>query len=68
MRPEAVPGLRRLTDAVHAEERRSAPRSAMPVPSPIPRSNRAAAPAPVRFFNPIAMKFARRASRDDIEM
>src|ERR1700687_2328327 len=30
------------------------------------RSNKAKALAPVRFFNPIAMRFAKRASRDDI--
>lgn len=31
------------------------------------RSNKATALAPVRFFNPIAMKFAKKASREDID-
>ncbi|MCB0946014.1 MAG: NADH:flavin oxidoreductase, partial [Mycobacterium sp.] len=30
------------------------------------RSNKAQALAPVRFFNPLAMKFAKHADRDDI--
>src|ERR1700741_4887929 len=31
------------------------------------RSNKATALAPVRFFNPIGMRFAKRATRDDID-
>lgn len=67
MRPGAVPGLRRLTDAVHAEGAAVSAQIGHAGPVADSRSNRAAALAPVRFFNPIAMKFARRASRDDIQ-
>lgn len=66
MRPEAVPGLRRLTDAVHAEGAAVSAQIGHAGPVADSRSNRATALAPVRFFNPMAMKFARRASREDI--
>ncbi|MBS1692254.1 MAG: NADH:flavin oxidoreductase [Actinobacteria bacterium] len=66
MRPEAVPGLRRLTEAVHAEGAAISAQIGHAGPVADARSNRATALAPVRFFNPIAMKFAKRATRDDI--
>ncbi|MGV7558477.1 NADH:flavin oxidoreductase [Mycobacterium kansasii] len=66
MRPEAVPGLRRLTDAVHAEGAAVSAQIGHAGPVADARSNKATALAPVRFFNPIAMRFAKKATRDDI--
>lgn len=66
MRPEAVPGLRRLADAVHAEGAAISAQIGHAGPVANARSNKAPALAPVRFFNPLSMKFAKHASRDDI--
>jgi 2,4-dienoyl-CoA reductase-like NADH-dependent reductase (Old Yellow Enzyme family) len=66
MRPEAVPGLRRLTEAIHAEGAAISAQIGHAGPVADSRSNKATALAPVRFFNPNAMRFAKRASRDDI--
>jgi 2,4-dienoyl-CoA reductase-like NADH-dependent reductase (Old Yellow Enzyme family) len=66
MRPEAVAGLRRLTDAIHAEGAAISAQIGHAGPVADARSNKAKALAPVRFFNPIAMRFAKRAGRDDI--
>jgi 2,4-dienoyl-CoA reductase-like NADH-dependent reductase (Old Yellow Enzyme family) len=67
MRPEAVAGLRRLTDAIHAEGAAVSAQVGHAGPVADARSNRARALAPVRFFNPIGMRFAKKATRDDIE-
>ena len=67
MRPEAVPGLRRLTEAIHAEGAAVSAQIGHAGPVADARSNKATALAPVRFFNPIAMRFAKKASRDDID-
>jgi 2,4-dienoyl-CoA reductase-like NADH-dependent reductase (Old Yellow Enzyme family) len=67
MRPEAVAGLRRLTDAVHAEGAAASAQIGHAGPVADARSNKATALAPVRFFNPIAMRFAKHATRDDIK-
>jgi 2,4-dienoyl-CoA reductase-like NADH-dependent reductase (Old Yellow Enzyme family) len=67
MRPEAVPGLRRLTEAVHAEGAAVSAQIGHAGPVADARSNQAQALAPVRFFNPIGMRFARKATRDDID-
>lgn len=66
MRPEAVPGLQRLADAVHAEGAKISAQIGHAGPVANARSNKAAALAPVRFFNPLSMKFAKHASKDDI--
>ncbi|MBV9089464.1 MAG: NADH:flavin oxidoreductase [Mycobacteriaceae bacterium] len=66
MRPEAVPGLRRLTDAIHAGGAAISAQIGHAGPVADARSNKATALAPVRFFNPIAMRFAKKASADDI--
>jgi 2,4-dienoyl-CoA reductase-like NADH-dependent reductase (Old Yellow Enzyme family) len=66
MRPEAVPGLQRLTAAVHAEGAAVSAQIGHAGPVADARSNKATALAPVRFFNPIAMRFAKHATRDDI--
>ena len=67
MRPEAVPGFRRLTDAIHAEGAAVSAQIGHAGPVANARSNKAKALAPVRFFNPIGMRFAKKASRDDID-
>ena len=67
MRPEALPGLRRLAEAVHAEGAAVSAQIGHAGPVANARSNRATALAPVRFFNPIGMRFARRATRADID-
>lgn len=66
MRPEAVPGLRRLTDAVHAEGALISAQIGHAGPVANARTNKAQALAPVRFFNPMSMRFAKKATRDDI--
>ncbi|BBY57383.1 NADH:flavin oxidoreductase [Mycolicibacterium sarraceniae] len=66
MRPQAVPGLQRLADAIHAEGAKISAQIGHAGPVANARSNKATALAPVRFFNPLSMKFAKHASRDDI--
>lgn len=67
MRPEAVPGLRRLTDTIHSEGAAVSAQIGHAGPVADARSNKATALAPVRFFNPIAMRFAKKATHADIE-
>jgi 2,4-dienoyl-CoA reductase-like NADH-dependent reductase (Old Yellow Enzyme family) len=67
MRPEAVPGFRRLTEAIHAEGATVSSQIGHAGPVANARSNKATALAPVRFFNPIGMRFAKKATRDDID-
>lgn len=66
-RPHAVPGLRRLTEAIHAEGAAISAQIGHAGPVADARSNQATALAPVRFFNPIAMRFAQKATREDID-
>ncbi|HYB80807.1 MAG TPA: NADH:flavin oxidoreductase [Mycobacterium sp.] len=67
MRPEAVPGFRRLTDTIHAEGAAVSAQIGHAGPVADARSNKATALAPVRFFNPLSMRFAKKATRDDID-
>ena len=67
MRPEAVPGLRRLTDAIHAEGAAISAQIGHAGPVANSRTNKAKAYAPVRFFNPLSMRFAKKASSGDID-
>lgn len=67
MRPHAVPGLCRLTEAIHAEGAAISAQIGHAGPVADARSNQATALAPVRFFNPIAMRFAQKATREDID-
>ncbi len=67
MRPEAVPGLRRLTDAIHGEGAAISAQIGHAGPVANSRTNKAKAYAPVRFFNPLSMRFAKRASPNDID-
>jgi 2,4-dienoyl-CoA reductase-like NADH-dependent reductase (Old Yellow Enzyme family) len=66
MRPEAVPGLQRLTAAVHAEGAAISAQIGHAGPVANARTNKATALAPVRFFNPLSMRFAKKATTDDI--
>ncbi len=66
MRPEAVAGLRRLTETIHAEGAAVSAQIGHAGPVADARSNKATALAPVRFFNPIGMRFAKQATHDDI--
>jgi 2,4-dienoyl-CoA reductase-like NADH-dependent reductase (Old Yellow Enzyme family) len=66
-RPEAIPGLRQLTDAIHAEGAAISAQIGHAGPVANAASNKAKALAPVRFFNPMSMRFARKATRDDID-
>ncbi|MEV0684511.1 NADH:flavin oxidoreductase [Nocardia sp. NPDC050378] len=59
MRPEAVPGLRRLTDAVHAEGAAVSAQLGHAGPVANAKSNRAPALAPSRMFNPLGMRFTK---------
>jgi 2,4-dienoyl-CoA reductase-like NADH-dependent reductase (Old Yellow Enzyme family) len=66
-RPEAVPGLQKLTAAIHAEGAAISAQIGHAGPVANAKSNKARALAPVRFFNPIAMRFAKKATKDDIK-
>lgn len=63
----AMPGLRRLTDAVHAEGAAVSAQIGHAGPVADGRANGVRALAPMRFFQPNAMRFARAATRADIE-
>ncbi|ONH58825.1 NADH:flavin oxidoreductase [Frankia sp. CcI49] len=56
MRPQAVPGLRRLTDAVHAHGAAASAQIGHAGPVANAASNRAPALAPSRMFSPLAMR------------
>jgi 2,4-dienoyl-CoA reductase-like NADH-dependent reductase (Old Yellow Enzyme family) len=66
-RPEVLPGLRRLTATVHAEGAAISAQIGHAGPVANARSNKAKAHAPVRFFNPMSMRFAKKATREDID-
>ena len=61
--PEAMPGLRRLTDAVHAEG--AAACAQIGHAGPVAGAGQAGI-APSRVFSPMAMKLVRAATADDI--
>ncbi|WP_285028725.1 NADH:flavin oxidoreductase [Mycolicibacterium sp. lyk4-40-TYG-92] len=67
MRPEAIPGLRKLTDTIHGEGAAISAQIGHAGPVANPRTNKAPALAPVRFFNPLSMRFAKKATRADID-
>ncbi|MXW89302.1 MAG: NADH:flavin oxidoreductase [Acidimicrobiaceae bacterium] len=66
LRPEAVPGLRQLTDAIHAEGASAGAQIGHAGPVANSRSNKAASLAPSRRFNPLAMRVIRSATDADI--
>ncbi|GAA5064911.1 NADH:flavin oxidoreductase [Nocardia callitridis] len=55
MRPEAIPGLRRLTDAIHAEGAAASAQLGHAGPVANAASNRQQALAPGRLFSPLGM-------------
>src|ERR1700740_126822 len=61
MRPEAVPGLRRLTEAVHAEGAAVSAQIGHAGPGRGGRTRKGKALAAVRFFNPMTLRFAKKA-------
>ncbi|MGE5693792.1 MAG: NADH:flavin oxidoreductase [Candidatus Sericytochromatia bacterium] len=67
MRPEAVPGLRRLTEAVHAAGAAISAQIGHAGPVRAGPADKARALAPGRFFNPITLRFTKKATREDIE-
>jgi 2,4-dienoyl-CoA reductase-like NADH-dependent reductase (Old Yellow Enzyme family) len=67
MRPEVLPGLRRLTDTVHAEGAAVCAQIGHAGPVRAGRTGKDKALAPGRFFNPLVMQFTKQATRDDIE-
>ncbi|MDG3013505.1 NADH:flavin oxidoreductase [Speluncibacter jeojiensis] len=66
MRPEAVPGLRRLTDAVHAEGAKASAQIGHAGPVANARSNRKTALAPSPQISPLSMMLTRGATKSDI--
>lgn len=65
-RPEAVPGLRRLTDAVHAEGAAAAVQLAHAGWFANPRASGVPAVGPSRVFSPYGMGFPRAATEADL--
>ena len=66
MRPEAVPGLRRLTDAVHAEGAAVCAQIGHAGPVANAASNRLPALAPTRRPSPLSMRMTKAASASDL--
>ena len=66
-REEALPGLRRLTDAVHAEGAAASAQIGHSGPVGDKRKTGLAALSPSRFFNPAALAATRPATRADLE-
>ena len=66
MRPEAVPGLQRLTDAVHAEGAAVSTQLGHAGPVANAASNRAPAVAPGRLFSPLGMAWTHKPDASDL--
>lgn len=66
MRPEAIPGLRRLADAVHAEGAAMSAQLGHAGPVANAASNRAKAYSAGYMFNPLGMRVTRKAKEADI--
>jgi 2,4-dienoyl-CoA reductase-like NADH-dependent reductase (Old Yellow Enzyme family) len=64
---EVVPGLRRLTDAVHAQGAAVSVQLGHAGPVADSRSNGLPALSPHRMFSPLALQFSRRASPADLD-
>ncbi|WP_433212453.1 NADH:flavin oxidoreductase [Microtetraspora malaysiensis] len=63
---EALPGLRRLTEAVHAEGAAVAAQIGHAGPVANPKANRLPALAPSRHFHATTVSFTKEATRDDL--
>ncbi|MGF6886816.1 2,4-dienoyl-CoA reductase-like NADH-dependent reductase (Old Yellow Enzyme family) [Nocardia sp. GAS34] len=66
MRPEALPGLRELTDAVHAEGAAVSAQLGHAGPVANAASNRAPALAPSRMFSPLGMRMMKVPSEPEL--
>lgn len=66
MRPEAVPGLKKLTDAIHAEGALAAAQLGHAGPVANAASNRAKAWAPGRLPSPLGMSMCHKPSVDEL--
>lgn len=66
MRPQAVPGLRRLTEAVHAEGGAVSAQIGHAGPVANAASNRAPALSPSRLFSPLGMSATRRPTAAEV--
>jgi len=66
-RDEVMPGLRRLTDAVHTEGAAISAQIGHAGPVADSRSNRLRALSPSTMFSPLALQFTKRASADDLD-
>ncbi|HZC73082.1 MAG TPA: NADH:flavin oxidoreductase [Jatrophihabitans sp.] len=66
-RPEALAGLRRLTEAVHAEGAAASAQIGHAGPVADGRSNGAQALSPHRTFSPLSVQFTRRATAADLD-
>ncbi|MGS2810814.1 NADH:flavin oxidoreductase [Nocardia sp. MW-W600-9] len=66
MRPDAVPGLRRLTDAIHAEGAAASAQIGHAGPVANAASNGVPALSPSRLFSPLGMSMTRRPDADGI--
>ncbi|MDT4913322.1 MAG: hypothetical protein QOC66_2450 [Pseudonocardiales bacterium] len=66
-RDEALPGLRRLTDAVHAEGAAVSAQLGHAGPVADGRSNRLPGLSPSRLFSPLSLQFTRRATAADLD-
>jgi 2,4-dienoyl-CoA reductase-like NADH-dependent reductase (Old Yellow Enzyme family) len=66
-RPEALPGLRRLTEAVHAEGAAVSAQIGHAGPVADGRSNRLRGLSPSRMFSPLSLQFTQRASGADLD-
>ncbi|KAA9158750.1 NADH:flavin oxidoreductase [Amycolatopsis acidicola] len=67
MRPDAVPGLRRLTDAVHAEGAAVSAQIGHAGPVANGASNRLPALAPSKLFSPLSLQPIKAATAGDLE-
>ena len=65
-RPEALPGLRKLTDAVHAEGAAISAQIGHAGPVAAPKVNGAPALAPSRHFHKTTLSFTKPATREDL--
>jgi 2,4-dienoyl-CoA reductase-like NADH-dependent reductase (Old Yellow Enzyme family) len=66
-RPQAIPGLRKLTDTIHAEGAAISAQIGHAGPIAYFRTYRGRALAPTRQFNPVGLKFSKQATRPDID-
>ncbi|MBJ8347482.1 NADH:flavin oxidoreductase [Antrihabitans sp. YC2-6] len=67
MRPDAVPGLRRLTAAVHAEGAAVSAQIGHAGPVANAASNRLPALSPSRLFSPLGMRLTKRPDASDLD-